>query len=288
MGFRNRTAWSGRPLLFAALAIVAMANALAPQAAIDIADQGLIASAANLFGISAVFWFAGYALWTIARTDDDSAGAAPGGIADGAVLAIVALLVLAPFPLLSAIALLLLACWLQRTSRRGEATRRIAFILFALTGALLWGKLVLATFAAPVLALDGAVVRLLSDAQVEGNLMRFSAPSPNFKTDMVMIARGCSSVRNLSLAVVIWACLVQLFALRLTPRLVIACLAAMLAMLLINGARLAAIASYPLQFDMLHTGFGATLFGWAALIAAALIAGIAVARELRHQPAAVR
>lgn len=232
-----------------------------------------------------MFWFAGYALWALARPD--ARAIAPPWItaADRAVLSAAALLILLPMPLLSALALLLLAGWLQLTGRPGTPARRIAFVLFALTGALLWGKLVLATFAAPVLALDGLVVRLLSDAQVEGNLIRFSAPSPNFKVDVVMIARGCSSVRNLSLAVVIWACLVQLFALRVTPRLIAACLAAMLAMMLINGARLAAIAAHPLQFEMLHTGIGATMFGWAALIAAALIAGLAVTHEARRQAA---
>ncbi len=58
-----------------------------------------------------------------------------------------------------------------------------------------------------------------------------------------------------------WVTVVQLLDLRLTWRVVAGGVLAVLAMLLVNAARLTAMARLPAYFDMLHTGIGAQLFG---------------------------
>ena len=266
-----------RTLLFACLGIVAALNALAPSIAEAFEQEGRAGAAAGLFGISAVFWFAGFALVTVARRENMGEL----DTADWWVAGVSALMILLPIAHLAAPALLLLALRLQFGGNADAGSRKVAFILFALTGPLLWGKLLMALFAAPVLRLDAFLVHLVTGAEVDGNVVAFSTNDNTQHNTSFMIASGCSAVRNISLATVLWACLVQLFDVPVTRRLVLACVAAALAMLLVNVARLGAIQRFPDQFDMLHVGIGATLFGWAGVLAAWAINSAAVLHEIR-------
>ena len=60
--------------------------------------------------------------------------------------------------------------------------------------------------------------------------------------------------------------------------------AAMVAwMFTLNIGRLASIAFFPRHFTFLHSGEGALLFGWAALIGAGFLAGWGVIRAVDRQ-----
>lgn len=65
--------------------------------------------------------------------------------------------------------------------------------------------------------------------------------------------------------------LMQLLGLPITWRLALVGVLAMAGTAAVNVVRLVAIALYPQDFDYLHTGGGALIFGWAALLVAATI-----------------
>jgi hypothetical protein len=51
----------------------------------------------------------------------------------------------------------------------------------------------------------------------------------------------------------------------------------------LNVARLSILGLFPEHFDILHTGAGALLFGWAGLIGAAILAGLGVTNAAARQ-----
>jgi len=87
------------------------------------------------------------------------------------------------------------------------------YILLALTGTLIWGRLFLEVIApTTLLRLDARFVSLLSGMPSEGNVVNFSGGGP------IPIAPGCSSLHNMSLAVLMWITAVKLLDLTMTRR----------------------------------------------------------------------
>ncbi len=229
----------------------------------------------DLSGVSAVFWFALYALISLARTPPPVA--APPRRADARVALLVVALALWPSARAGAVGVLICALYL---ARRGEDPRGrpLAVILFALSGMLVAGPILIAFAGPALLALDARFVAALAGVPASGTTVRFAGNNGLF-----MIGDTCSSIHNVSLAVILWASVTQLLGFRVTPRLIALCGAAMAAMILVNGLRLAAIAHYPASFDWLHVGDGARLFGWASLCAAGLViaGGVMMLRDER-------
>jgi exosortase/archaeosortase family protein len=183
-----------------------------------------------------------------------------------------------PMAFAAKLGLLLTGGYLFAASTRGSAERRIALLLLALTGPLIWGRLILVAFAAPILALDARLVGSAIGSNVDGNLVQFAGGSKIF-----VIGNGCSSLHNMSLAIVLWTTAAVLFEIRIDRRYVAIGGAMVAWMFLLNIARLASIGLFPKDFDLLHVGAGAALFGWAGLIGAALLAGLGVASAVRRQ-----
>jgi amino acid transporter len=75
----------------------------------------------------------------------------------------------------------------------------------------------------------------------------------------------------MSLAVLLFVTLTQMLGLRYTARMVATGVAAALAMAAVNVLRLAALARFPQYFELLHTGWGGTLFGVLGFVAAGAI-----------------
>jgi exosortase/archaeosortase family protein len=254
-----------RTLLIALAAGVATINGSWTNIENSFAAGGLSGLLVDTGGISAVVWFALYAVIAIAR---EEAGAMPPfRWTDAVVVAMLILASLIPTPLPASFAVLLAGSYLLVLPAT-HAERRIGTILLALTGTLIWGKLLLEVIA-PTLLLrfDTQLVGQLSGTPAIGNTVGFVGGGH------FIVAPGCSSLHNMSLALLMWVTVVQLLDLRLSRRVVAGGVLAVLAMLLVNAVRLTTMARLPTYFDMLHTGIGAQLFGWASLI----LSGIAVA-----------
>ena len=98
-----------------------------------------------------------------------------------------------------------------------------------------------------------------------------------------MIAEPCSSVHNMSLAIVLWTTAAMLFRIRADGRYLLIGAAMVALMYGLNVVRLSTIGLFPDHFDFLHVGWGAAIFGWAGLIGASLLAGIGVTHAAARQ-----
>jgi hypothetical protein len=264
----------GRASLFACAGVLAALNAQAGQIIGTLQFQSAVAALANLAGISAVIWFALYAALKIGF----EAEAGPVAKGDAFVLAPVAILSFLPLSYAAKAALVFVGAYLFFSSRPGSADRRVAYVLLALTGPLLWGRIILLSLASPLLSLDAHLVAAVIGSPVDGNTVQFAGAARSF-----MVGTGCSSVHNMSLAVVLWTTAAALFNIRADARYLLVGLAMVALMFALNIARLASIGLFPASFDFLHEGAGADLFGWAGLIGAGCLAFLGVSNAVRRQ-----
>ena len=186
---------------------------------------------------------------------------------DAVVLSAVVILSFLPISFAANAGLLGCGIYLFATSRQGEPAWRVSLVLLALTSPLIWGRVLLHIFAVPILALDAQLVAAITASPVDGNLVRGASDAPR-----MLIGGPCSSVHNMSLAILLWTTAAVLLNIRIDRRYVAAGLAMVVFMFVLNVARLATIAVFPDQYELLHVGAGAAAFSWAGLIGAGFIA----------------
>lgn len=265
-----------RIVLLAACAIIATVNARAHHGIAMVARDGLWAALSDLFGNSAILWFALYALVAIALSGS-RADTPPPGRGDWSVAAAMIAASMLPLPALAAFGLLGGATYLFVTSAAGEGARRIAIVMLAICGHVLIGRLALAVFSGPLLAMDAQAVAWLGGTSAEGNVVRFVDGTA------FVVSGACSSLHNMSLGVLCWATLTQLFALRIDRRLTGFLALTLAGLFCVNAFRLAAIARLPDHYQLLHHGWGATLFGIASLCVIAALSAWGVLDASRRQ-----
>jgi hypothetical protein len=265
---------AGRAGWFACAGILAALNAQDVQILSELRFHQSLAALANLAGISGVIWFAMFAALRIGL----DRGRAPVTKVDRCVIALVRALSLLPIAAAAKVALELSALYLLLTSRPQDDARRVGIVLLALTGPLIWGRIILDSFAGPLLSADAHLVGAVIGTPVHANIVQFADSSHEF-----LIGIGCSSVHNISLAIVLWATAAALFRIRFDCR-YLACGVAMIAFMFgLNIVRLSAIGLYPQDFFFLHDGVGAELFGWAALVGSGLLALMGVNNAVARQ-----
>lgn len=257
--------------LIAGAGVLAALNAQADTIINILTVRWLTGLFVELGGISAIIWFAMYAALKIGIEGE----AEPIRRRDLAVVAIVVFLSFIPLFFAAKGGVLLAGVYLFATSRPRSPSRRVALILLALTGPLIWGRVLLNVFAAPILALDAHIVATVVGSDVRDNLI--AAPVKFF------IGGGCSSVHNISIAILLWATAAALFGIRLDRRYLGVGILMVLWMFLLNIVRLSLLGLFPEHFDWIHVGGGAVLFAWFDLIGAALLAGIGVIRAVERQ-----
>jgi len=255
-------------MVFAFAGALAVLNALADPILLSLQGLGLFGTLLSLAGVSAVVWFALFAVLRIAfEPGATETGIAAWHRADAFVLMPILALTLFPAPWPATMAVFTGGAWLIATADDSRS-RRIALVLLALSGPLLWGRVILTLFAPVLLAVDGHIVGALAGTETTGNTVGFVGNGARF-----IIGGPCSSVHNISLAILLWSSIVALLDLRIDRPLINAGVVAIAGMFALNILRLTAIAYFPADFDSLHLGMGATLFSWAGLLLAGLIVG---------------
>lgn len=252
-----------RTRLFAIIGCVAAVNGFSGKIATALYSQPIMIAVLDLGGVSAIVWFAIGALITISSA---SATTSMPSRTDKAVLGLTLLLSFVPLNFAAAIGLLLCGAYLAATSTSDSADRRIALVMIALTGPLIWGRFLLALMGPFLLRVDAILAGLLAGARVQGNVVSLPGQYGN-----LYVALGCSSVHNMSLAVLLFITVTQVLRLGYSPRLLLTCGAAMLAMAAVNVLRLATLARMPQHFDVIHTGWGGSLFGAISFVAAGAV-----------------
>lgn len=261
-----------RARLFGAIFLLAALNAFFGNAAGSVAARGWTGAIFNLFDISAILWAALAAgLLILAEDEGDSVWRR----SDAALAAFVAAAALLPAPVASALALTLAAGWAIATGGSGSALRRSGIVFLALTGGLLWGRLLLTYFSRPLLDIDALFVTGLVGGEQSGNVIWSNATGAR-----IIVAAGCSSMRGLSLALVFWATVNQYYRVRFDARAILTCLAALAATVAVNVARIAAMLRWPAYLEEIHHGWGWLIAMWANLALIVLICVVGARREI--------
>lgn len=263
-----------RGAAFAGAGVLAALNAQADQIISTLTWQPPVVAAINMAGVSVVIWAAMAAAWKMGGEDEGEIR----GALDYAVLGIVLLLSFVPLSYAAQGGLILCACYLLVTAGRSDGARRSAIVLLALTGPLIWGRLILHLFEVPILSFDARLVGATIGSHAFGNVVPFPDGNGQF-----VIAEPCSSVHNMSLAIVLWTTAAMLFRIRIDGRYILVGAAMVAVMYGLNLVRLSTIGLFRQYFDFLHVGWGAVMFGYAGLIAAALLAGLGVMHAAARQ-----
>jgi len=266
---------TSRGEIFAAAGILAALNAQADQIIGALTYLPLMDAILGFAGISVLIWAAMAAAWKIGSEDQTPLS----GKRDLAILATIVALSFVPVSYAPKLGLLLCAGYMVATPRRSDAQRRAGLVMLALTGPLIWGRLLLHLFQAPILALDAHIVGAAIGSHVDGNVVQFAGGGDQF-----LVAGACSSVHNISLAILLWTTAAMLFRIRIGREYILIGCAMAALMFALNVLRLSAIGLFPGQFEFWHTGGGAAIFAWAGLIGAGLLAGFGVLRATDPQP----
>ena len=261
-----------RSELFFGLFLLAALNSFSTSAVGAVAAQGALGAVAGLFGISAIIWAALLAGLKILRDDRGADPLAPG---DRWIAAAVIASVLVPAATASMAGLTAAASWAVATSAVRSPLRRAGLVFLAMTGALLWGRLLLAVFSRPLLDLDAMFVSGLIGAEQRGNMLWLEGGATR-----LAVAPGCSSMQGLSLALLFWVTVNQLFEVRFDRRAALWCLAALAATVAINVLRIGAMLRFPEHLDAIHHGWGFHLSMYTTMFTLAAICLYAARREV--------
>lgn len=269
---RRRPPLATRSQLYFGLFVVATLNAFVGTAVRATESLGLAGAAVDLFGISAILWVAlGGGLKILAEDETD----APPSRADLLIAIPVLLAALLPAATASSVALTAAALWAILASPAETAARRAGIVFLAMTGALLWGRLLLAMFSGPLLSLDALFVAGLVGADHSANML-WSADGAT----RLVVAPGCSSLQGLSLALVFWATINQYFRVRFDRTAIAHCLAALAVTLFVNVLRIGAMLRWPGHLDAIHHGWGMHVAMWTTLVLVVAICVHGARREI--------
>jgi hypothetical protein len=256
-----------RNRLFAALIVIGFANGVVLRIAEGFRDREFTDLAMNTFDISAIVWIAlivGIAF--VLRSAVQSVTTS-----DQVVAAAAAAAFLVPVAPVSWIALSGLAVHMAITSSEGSFARRGAWILLALTVPMLWSRVAFQLFSDPILAFDATLVGWLVGTEQVGNTIAFSDGS-----GYLWVAPGCSSLTNVSLAILCWVLFKQVLYRERAFGENWWCILACAAVVAINVTRLSLIAFDHPYHEMVHGVVGATVANWVTLLAIVGICALGV------------
>ena len=253
---------------------LACVNGLASRIIQSINQTGWADALFNTFEISAIVLIsciAGVSL--IFR--DRTVGVRPLELALGAGCVFLVMLPIGPISWIAvtALSLYILASTELATSRRG------AFILLATTVPMLWSRILFQFFARPILTVDATLVSLLLRTHRTGRIVDFADGSAR-----EVILPACSSLANISLAVLCWVTLSELVCHRKSIYDIFWCLLACVSVMVVNVTRLCLAGLSEWHYATFHDDKGwTTAFNAITLGAIVGICALGVRRELFHR-----
>lgn len=264
-----------RPQLFAALFVLGCANGLVARATVTVHSLGWRDALLASFDISAIVLVACAAgLWLVAKSRPDRATAA-----DLAVCLVAVVLIAVPIGGLSWLAVSGLALYILRLPATDSWLQRGAAILLAVTVPALWSRLLFQFFANLILEADAALVSWLIGTARTGNIVRFVSGEGN-----LVIFPACSSLANMSLAVLAWVTISQWVGHRRSPADLVWVVLACLSVMAINVIRLGLMATNLRLYEAVHSQTGDAVAGTLILAAVLGCSFWGVRRDLTHRP----
>jgi exosortase/archaeosortase family protein len=140
--------------------------------------------------------------------------------------------------------------------------RRAGWIFLALAFPMFWSKRLFNILAEYFLSLDAILVSSITHTQRISNLVEMPGGD-----GFLEIAPRCSSMANVSLAVLCWVLFTQTRRTEWRPANIVWCSAACLLVIVINVTRISLIGFFPSYYDLLHGDVGSTITNWLTVIA---------------------
>ena len=214
---------------FAGLFTLGCASGLASRIIQSVNKLGWADALFNTFEISVIVWLscaAGISLLLRDRTIGVRSSEL--AIAAGFVV-----LVLLPIGALSWVAVAALSLYIIFFSDLTSTTRRGAVILLATTVPLLWSRLLFQFLAKPILQIDASLVGWILGTERTGDIVGFADGS-----GVLAILPGCSSLANVSLAILCWVTVSQLVSRKKSAYDLVWCLMACISVVAVNVTRI--------------------------------------------------
>jgi exosortase/archaeosortase family protein len=243
---------------FAGLFILGFANGIFERIISAIAEGTIPNAILGTLGISVLVWVACFIAVSLLLRQPPEPVTRNDLILGMAITAAM----LVPSAKVSWIALTGLGLYGLRCFERGTPARRAAFVILAVTVPMFWSRLVFAMLSDLILQADAILISLIVGTERVGNTIGFADNS-----GYLFILPPCSSLANVSLAVLGWALFTQAFAHRPPLKDVWWCLAACSAVIVINVTRIALMGLYPEHFELLHGAAGAGVASFLTLVA---------------------
>lgn len=259
-----------RNALFAGSFAIGLANGLVTRLIEAIARDGAAQALLNTFDVSVIVWIASALSLSFMLREPQR----PATRMDLAVAGACLTAFLVPLPPLSWVGLALLSAYAAQTSQAHSFARRGAWIMLAVTVPMFWSRMLFSAFSDLILRFDAALVGWMIGTPRLGNAIAFADG-----TGYLWIAPGCSSLANMSLAVLCWVIFAQYRDIRLSPRSLGWGALACAAVLAINVVRLSLIGLYRDQYELLHGPIGATVANWLTVGATVAICWLGVRHD---------
>lgn len=128
---------------------------------------------------------------------------------------------------------------------------RGALILLAMTAPMLWSRLLFQIFAKPILDIDALLVSLLLGTQRTGNMVGFLDGS-----GYMIVLPACSSLANMSLALLCWVTITQWVGHRWVARDVFWAGLACASVIAVNVTRISLMGLSHRHYEMIHSSWG--------------------------------
>jgi len=221
----------------------------------------------STFGISAIVWVAMWLGCRFVLQGQPTTIRLGDGLAAFAAIA----LTLIPSAVPAWVAMTGLAVYLAWTSNSDSPQRRGAWMLLAVTIPMCWSRILFASLADTILELEAILVGTAMGSPRVGNMVQFADGS-----GYMQIWPACSSLANVSLAVLCWVTFSQATGYRDSARGTVWCLLACASVVLINVIRISLIGFFPQHYDLLHGVIGMSVAGWLILGASVGICALGV------------
>jgi hypothetical protein len=231
---------------FGWLLILGCMNGLSSRIIVEVASVGWADALLRTFDISVIVWIsccAGVAL--VLRDQSGQANAA-----DLAVGVAFLLLVAVPISSLSWVAIAAFCIYILAT-RNSVSTRQGAVILLATTVPMLWSRLLFKFFANPILNADAFLVSWVLGTKRSGNMIEFADHSGE-----LVIFAPCSSLANMSLAILCWVTVSELAVHKKSPYDIFWCFLACTSVIAVNVTRMAVMGVSESVYNTVHSNIG--------------------------------
>jgi exosortase/archaeosortase family protein len=185
------------------------------------------------------------------------------------------MLVILPVGQLSWLAVATLSLYILLFTDPNQPARRGAIILLATTVPMLWSKLLFHFLAKFILEIDASLVSWELGTRRSGNVVQFADHS----ADLVILP-ACSSLANVSLAILCWITLSQLAQHRWRFRDILWCLLACASVVAVNVTRISLMGLSISHYNAIHSQTGDAITNWIILILTVGISTIGLKREI--------